>query len=116
MISQGAASVSKDIAALDDILAAIAAIEEATQGDQNAFIQSAVIQDASLYRLVVIGEAVARLSADSRESVGVDEILGDKRGAMLDLARKYGAYNVRVFGSVARGQARMESDVDLLVD
>ncbi|MGV8979427.1 MAG: nucleotidyltransferase family protein [Cellulomonas sp.] len=31
-------------------------------------------------------------------------------------AHRHGASNVRVFGSVARGQDRPESDVDLLVD
>ena len=31
-------------------------------------------------------------------------------------ARKHGATNVRVFGSVARGQDRADSDIDLLVD
>jgi predicted nucleotidyltransferase len=37
------------------------------------------------------------------------------RSAILDLARKYGAENVRVFGSVARGTERPDSDIDLLV-
>jgi hypothetical protein len=32
------------------------------------------------------------------------------------VAAKHGAGNVRVFGSVARGDARPESDVDLLID
>jgi predicted nucleotidyltransferase len=35
---------------------------------------------------------------------------------VLRLAESHGAYNVRVFGSVARGEARSDSDVDLLVD
>lgn len=38
-----------------------------------------------------------------------------QRQAILELAETYGAYNVRVFGSVARGEATPESDVDLLV-
>ena len=40
----------------------------------------------------------------------------EKRDAILDLARRHGAANVRVFGSVARGEATPESDVDLLVE
>lgn len=32
------------------------------------------------------------------------------------MAKKRGAYNVRVFGSVARDEAREESDVDFLVE
>jgi predicted nucleotidyltransferase len=43
-------------------------------------------------------------------------LLNDKRQEILDLAEKHGVYNVRVFGSIARGEARMDSDVDFLVD
>jgi uncharacterized protein len=46
----------------------------------------------------------------------VAQILGDKREQILAMARQYGVSNVRVFGSVARGEAREDSDVDLLVD
>lgn len=35
---------------------------------------------------------------------------------LLAIAQKHGAYNVRVFGSVGRGEATQESDIDLLVD
>ncbi|MBK6799723.1 MAG: nucleotidyltransferase family protein [Acidobacteria bacterium] len=35
---------------------------------------------------------------------------------MAQLAREYGASNIRVFGSVARGDETPESDIDLLVD
>lgn len=38
------------------------------------------------------------------------------RRELLEVARGYGARNVRVFGSTARGDAGPESDVDLLVD
>ena len=39
-----------------------------------------------------------------------------RREEILRVAAARGARNVRVFGSVARGQARADSDVDLLVD
>jgi predicted nucleotidyltransferase/DNA-binding XRE family transcriptional regulator len=39
-----------------------------------------------------------------------------RRRAVLDVADRYGAANVRVFGSVARGEDTAQSDVDLLVD
>ena len=39
----------------------------------------------------------------------------DRRGEILQLAAKHGATNVRVFGSVVRGQAGEGSDVDVLV-
>jgi uncharacterized protein len=37
------------------------------------------------------------------------------RDAILALADTYGAYNVRIFGSVARGTAQPTSDIDFLV-
>ena len=39
-----------------------------------------------------------------------------RRDEILTLAERHGASNVRVFGSVVRGDATPESDVDLLVD
>ena len=42
--------------------------------------------------------------------------LHQRRSEILQLATHYGASNVRVFGSVARGKADQESDIDLLVD
>jgi len=44
------------------------------------------------------------------------ELLKAKKQEILKLAARYGARNVRLFGSVARGQARATSDVDFLVD
>jgi uncharacterized protein len=38
------------------------------------------------------------------------------RGEILALAARHGARNVRVFGSVARGEADAASDIDFLVD
>ncbi|MDR3556344.1 MAG: nucleotidyltransferase family protein [Syntrophobacteraceae bacterium] len=45
-----------------------------------------------------------------------EEVLTSKRDEILRIAARYGASNVRVFGSVARGEAGPESDVDLLVE
>jgi len=42
--------------------------------------------------------------------------LSEKRDQILEIAARHGARNVRVFGSVARGEASPDSDVDLLVD
>jgi predicted nucleotidyltransferase len=39
-----------------------------------------------------------------------------KRQQILAAAARHGAINVRIFGSVARGEAGLESDVDVLVD
>jgi predicted nucleotidyltransferase len=44
------------------------------------------------------------------------ETLSEYRDAILAIASRYGAQNVRVFGSVARGDADDASDIDFLVD
>jgi predicted nucleotidyltransferase len=48
--------------------------------------------------------------------VKAKNLLKTKREEILRLATKYGAYNVRVFGSAARGEAGPDSDVDFLVE
>lgn len=40
----------------------------------------------------------------------------DYRSQILAIAEKHGAFNVRIFGSVAKNEARPDSDVDFLVD
>ncbi|MBY0405157.1 MAG: nucleotidyltransferase domain-containing protein [Cyanobacteria bacterium] len=42
--------------------------------------------------------------------------LKQKREEILKIASQRGAYNVRLFGSVARGEALEDSDIDFLVD
>ena len=46
----------------------------------------------------------------------LEDLRHDKKAAILDLARRHGARSVRVYGSVARGQATEQSDLDLLVE
>jgi predicted nucleotidyltransferase len=43
-------------------------------------------------------------------------LLKSRRDEILAIAERHGASNVRVFGSVARGEASPDSDVDFLVD
>ncbi len=45
----------------------------------------------------------------------IKELLADKREEILAIATRHGARNVRVFGSVVRGEAGEDSDVDFLV-
>ncbi len=45
-----------------------------------------------------------------------NELLRHKREEVLRVAAHYGAHNVRIFGSVARGEADSGSDLDVLVD
>lgn len=44
------------------------------------------------------------------------EILQEKREEIITIASKHGAYNLRIFGSVVRGEETEESDIDFLVD
>ena len=48
--------------------------------------------------------------------MGIRELLGEKREEILRIAAKHGARNVRVFGSVVRGEADEASDIDFLVE
>ena len=43
-------------------------------------------------------------------------LLTEKRTEILETARRHGARNVRIFGSVARGDADEKSDIDFLVE
>ena len=48
--------------------------------------------------------------------MAIEEIIKEKREEILQIAARRGAYNLRIFGSVARGDAGPDSDLDLLVD
>jgi uncharacterized protein len=48
--------------------------------------------------------------------MGIEELLKEKREEILAIAAKHGAYNIRIFGSVARGEAKEDSDIDFLVE
>lgn len=44
------------------------------------------------------------------------DVVNKHRTEILQIAERHGATNVRIFGSVARGQADDKSDLDVLVD
>jgi predicted nucleotidyltransferase len=46
----------------------------------------------------------------------LEELRSRYRNQILALAERRGAHNVRVFGSIARGDQQSSSDIDLLVD
>ncbi|MCX9084863.1 MAG: nucleotidyltransferase family protein [Candidatus Methanoperedens sp.] len=48
--------------------------------------------------------------------MNIENLLHKKRNLIYSLAKKHGAYNVRIFGSVARKEADADSDIDFLVD
>jgi len=45
-----------------------------------------------------------------------EQLVKEKREEILRIASRHGARDVRVFGSVARGEADRESDIDFLVE
>ena len=44
------------------------------------------------------------------------QMLQEHREAILQIADRHGAFNVRIFGSVARGEETEHSDIDFLID
>jgi hypothetical protein len=46
----------------------------------------------------------------------IEQLVHEKRDEVKRIAAKHGVRNVRVFGSVARGEAQADSDIDFLVD
>ncbi|TVP61192.1 MAG: DNA polymerase subunit beta [Nodularia sp. (in: Bacteria)] len=50
------------------------------------------------------------------EKTALKQLLHEKREEILRIATQHGAYNLRLFGSVARGEETDASDIDFLVD
>ena len=48
--------------------------------------------------------------------MSISVTIKNRREEILNIAQKYGAKNVRVFGSVARGDEGPESDIDIIVE
>lgn len=48
--------------------------------------------------------------------MNANQLLQSKRQEIIQIAARHGATNVRVFGSVARGETRPDSDIDFLVN
>ena len=57
----------------------------------------------------------ARGMSHNRDMVTLDTLRAERREEILRLAGRRGAHSLRVFGSVARGEADENSDLDLLV-
>jgi predicted nucleotidyltransferase len=56
------------------------------------------------------------MAAPSNQETSPFQRLQAAREAVLAVAHRHGARNLRIYGSVARGQDRPGSDLDLLVD
>jgi predicted nucleotidyltransferase len=48
--------------------------------------------------------------------MNIKKLLYEKRDEIRDIAARHGAYNIRIFGSVVRGEAGPDSDIDFLID
>ena len=48
--------------------------------------------------------------------MSIRQLLRSNRAKILQIAARHGARKVRIFGSVARGEARRGSDIDFLVE
>ncbi|MDJ0662490.1 MAG: nucleotidyltransferase family protein [Crocosphaera sp.] len=48
--------------------------------------------------------------------MSLKQLVEEKREEILNIAAKHGAFNVRIFGSVARGEETENSDIDFLID
>ena len=48
--------------------------------------------------------------------MNVEQFLHEKRDDICAIAARHGAFNIRIFGSVVRGEAGPDSDIDFLVD
>jgi predicted nucleotidyltransferase len=56
------------------------------------------------------------MAAPSTQETSLSQRLQGAREQVLAVAHRHGARNLRIYGSVARGQDRPGSDLDLLVD
>jgi len=65
---------------------------------------------------VTRAKTVLSCLATTERIMALAALLGQKRQDVLRIAGKYGARRVRIFGSVARGEADSQSDIDFLVD
>ena len=52
----------------------------------------------------------------SKPALKIEELVKAKREEILQIDARHGAKRVRIFGSVARNEAKPDSDVDFLVD
>ena len=65
---------------------------------------------------ILINSGGLFFSGDIRPAMDLDSLLAQNKDGIREICRRYGASNIRVFGSVARHDAGEASDIDLLVD
>ncbi len=82
-------------------------------GDLELFPDTAGAAWNNVYLRTGIPDVAAEPATDAAPSL---ELLMERRGEIRAAAARHGASNIRVYGSVARGQGGPQSDIDLLVD
>lgn len=71
---------------------------------------------AMLERLPDASDNELLVTVHSRPDRPTLDALRERRDEILDIVSSFGGSNVRVFGSLARDDSRIDSDVDVLVD
>jgi predicted nucleotidyltransferase len=69
-----------------------------------------------MFMIMWQASGTASPAASQERVMAIDALLTTRRDEILRLAATHGARNVRVFGSLARGEADAASDIDFLVD
>ncbi|WP_308467594.1 nucleotidyltransferase domain-containing protein [Rathayibacter soli] len=123
-MGQAVAEEAKTSAAQAELARAARARDAATEAFHRAVIRAAesgISQREIAKTLGVTQSAVSQMIAAKRARAKlaqgpVGRKLIEHRAEVLDIARSRGASNVRVFGSVARGEDDEDSDLDLLVN
>jgi len=113
--ARAAAGLSQnDVARRAGVAQSVISAYEAGQRQPSLVTLEKLIQ-ATGHRLVVGLEPISP-SVRGLPSTRLGRQLRQRRNAILRLADKHGASNVRVFGSAARGDDGPGSDIDVLVD
>ncbi len=55
------------------------------------------------------------MADQAQNGLTIEDVIGEKRAQVMALASENGAYDIRIFGSVARGEATADSDIDILI-
>ncbi len=83
---------------------------------EKALAEEGLSEDVTEWPASAASESASERIAHRIGVMDINALLQKKREAILQLAAKHGAQNLRVFGSVARREADEQSDVDFLVD
>lgn len=87
-----------------------------TRGELPSSAADLIWTTAQVVRRRICSDYPCRMSIVTAQSESLRAVIASHRDALDAILRRYAATNPRVFGSVARGDAGPDSDIDLLVD